>query len=195
MPGKQHDQITAILAEASDHEGGMDKLGELVPAVYRELRAMAARRLRSERSDFTLSPTELVHEAYVKLADSTRVTALGRAYFFACAARAMRSIIVDHARRRQRLKRGGGDRAVTLDEAAALIDGVDVEILDLDRGLDQLAAIAPRAARVVECRFYGGLTVGDTALALGVTTRTVNRDWEFARAWLFDFLKAEQTAT
>ena len=101
----------------------------------------------------------------------------------------MRRIIVDHARRRGRHKRGGGERPVTLDEAIAIIDSADVDVLDLEPGLEQLAAIAERAARVVECRFYGGLSVDDTAVALGVTTRTVNRDWQFARAWLHAYLK------
>lgn len=191
--GKQ-DRITAILVETGGSEDGSGRLDRLLPIVYDELRAIAKRRLREERADFTLSATELVHEAWVRLADATRVTARGRAYFFACAARAMRRVVVDHVRRRRRQKRGGGERAVTLDEAAALMDGVDVEILDLERGLDALTAIAERAARVVECRFYGGLSIEDTALALGVTTRTVNRDWEFARAWLFDFLKSDGNA-
>lgn len=194
MPPEMQDRITAILIENDGPDDGPGRLERLLPLVYDELRAMAERRLREERADFTLSPTELVHEAYVRLADSTRVTARGRAYFFASAAHAMRRIVVDHARRRRRKKRGGGERPVTLDEAAALMDGIDIEILDLESGLEALGGIAARAARVVECRFYGGLSIEDTALALGVTTRTVNRDWEFARAWLFDFLKTDSDA-
>ena len=160
-----------------------------MPVVYDELSGLARHALRGERTDHTLQTRALVHEAYLRLGDTGNVTTRGRAYFFAAAARAMRRIIVDHARRRGRQKRGGGDRAITLDDAVALVDGPDVDVLDLEPGLERLATIAERAARVVECRFYGGLSVDDTAIALGVTTRTVNRDWQFARAWLHDHLK------
>lgn len=178
-----------MLVEADDRGGAPEALDRLLPAVYDELRVMAGRRLRREHGAFTLSPTELVHEAYVRLADTTRVTARGRAYFFAAAARAMRRIIVDHVRRRSRLKRGGNVTPITLDEAVAVTVGRDVALLDLESGLESLGAVAERAMRVVECRFYGGLSIDDTALALGVTTRTVNRDWQFARAWLHDYLE------
>jgi RNA polymerase sigma factor (TIGR02999 family) len=181
--------ITAILLQTDGADAGQAPIDLLLPLVYDELREMAGRRLRREGGNLTLSATELVHEAYLRLGDTGGVTARGRAYFFAAAAQAMRRIIVDHARRRGRDKRGGGERAVTLDEAMALVDGGDVEVLDLEPGLEQLATIAARAARVVECRFYGGLSIDDTATALGVTTRTVNRDWQFARAWLHDYLK------
>ena len=186
MVPRPSERITAILLEP-DSEGGSDRLDRLLPVVYDELREMAGRRLRSE-AGVSLSPTELVHEAYVRLSDGTQVTKRGRAYFFASAARAMRRIVVDRARSRQRIKRGGGSRDVTLDEAIALMDGMDMEALDLDHALDALADVAERAARVVECRFFAGLSIEDTALALDITTRTVNRDWQFARAWLFDFL-------
>lgn len=190
MSPSPDDRITAILLQAEGREGTPPSLDALLPAVYDELRAMARGRLRHERADLTLSPTELVHEAYLRLADATRVTDRGRAYFFAAAAQAMRRIVVEHARRRARLKRGGGRVAITLDEALALPAGAEVEVLDLDEALDRLGEIAPRAARVVECRFYGGLGVEETAVALDVTPRTVNRDWGFARAWLFDHLEA-----
>ena len=181
--------ITAILLQAEGAEAGPAPIDRLLPLVYDELREMASRRLRRDGKDLTLSPTELVHEAYLRLGDTGSVTARGRSYFFAAAAQAMRRIIVDHARRRGRRKRGGGERAITLDDAIALVDGVDVEVLDLEPGLVELAAVAERAARVVECRFYAGLSIDDTAAALGVTTRTVNRDWQFARAFLHDHLK------
>lgn len=182
-------QITAVLLQTDGVATGSAPLDLLLPLVYDELRDMADQRLRRERGNLTLSPTELVHEAYLRLGDTSGVTARGRAYFFAAAAQAMRRIVVDHARRRGRRKRGGGERAITLDEGLALVDGGDVEVLDIEDGLQQLTGIAERAARVVECRFYGGLSVDDTAIALGVTTRTVNRDWQFARAWLHDFLR------
>ena len=182
-------RITAILLQTDAGSADPAPIGLLLPLVYDELREMAGRRLRREGKDLTLSPTELVHEAYLRLGDTSNVTARGRAYFFAAAAQAMRRIIVDHARRRGRQKRGGGERVVTLDEGLALIDGAHVEVLEVEDGLVQLAAVAERAARVVECRFYAGLSIDDTAMALGVTTRTVNRDWQFARAWLHDHLK------
>ena len=183
-------RITAALLQADALDAGPAPLDLLLPLVYDELREMAGRRLRREGGDITISPTEIVHEAYLRLGDTSGVTARGRAYFFAAAAQAMRRIIVDHARRRGRQKRGGGERAVTLDEALVLTTGAESEVLDLEEGLTALAAIAGRAARVVECRFYGGLSIDETALALGTTTRTVNRDWQFARAWLHDHLKA-----
>ncbi|MDF2771412.1 MAG: polymerase sigma factor [Geminicoccaceae bacterium] len=182
-------RITAVLLQTDGLNAGSAPLDLLLPLVYDELREMAGRRLRQERGDLTISPTELVHEAYLRLGDTSGVTARGRAYFFAAAAQAMRRIIVDHARRRGRQKRGGGERVITLDEGLALTDGAHVEVLDLEEGLEQLTTIAGRAARVVECRFYGGLSVDETAAALGITTRTVNRDWQFARAWLHDYLK------
>lgn len=190
MSASPSGEVTAILLDA-DRSTTAPSLERLVPVVYDELHRMAGRRLRLERGDLTLSTTELVHEAYMRLADATRVTARGRAYFFAAAAQAMRRILVDHARRRGRQKRGGGQRPVALDEGVAVIAGEPVDVLPLEEGLNRLSAIAERAARVVECRFFGGLSIEDTALALGVTPRTVNRDWQFARAWLYDHLTAD----
>lgn len=169
-------------------------LEALLPLVYEELRRMAARRLRTEHGPSTLSTTELVHEAYLRLAQGGAVTRRGQAYFFAAAAQAMRRIVVEHARKRHRLKRGSGRSPVILECAAELADGDASDVLELDEALERLAAIAPRAAKVVECRFYGGLSVAETALALGVTTRTIDRDWLFARAWLHDFLRPVQAA-
>jgi RNA polymerase sigma-70 factor, ECF subfamily len=192
MSASPRDQVTTILLEVDGWEGDPPPLDRLVPLVYDELRAMASRRLRVDDVDITLAPTELVHEAYVRLASASQVTARGRAYFFAAAAQAMRRIVVDHARRRHRLKRGGGQRAITLDSKLVLGPGTQTDVLDLELGLDALGAVAERAAKVVECRFYGGLSIDDTALTLGVTSRTVNRDWHFARAWLYDYLTAAE---
>lgn len=183
-----HEQVVTMLNNADDESACT--LDTLLPFVYEELRRMAARRLRQEHGPTTLSTTELVHEAYLRLAQGGTVTSRGQAYFFAAAAQAMRRIVVEHARRRHRLKRGGGGHAVTLDHAANLNDDDASDVLEIDEALEQLALIAPRAARVVECRFYGGLTVAETALAVGVTTRTIDRDWLFARAWLHDFLRS-----
>lgn len=191
MSESPRDQVTAILLESAGPGASTARLEQLLPLVYDELRVMARRHLRRDGSDVTLSPTELVHEAYLRLADGTRVTDRGRAYFFAAAARAMRRIIADHVRRRNRLKRGGGNRPVTLQDTIALTGTGAVDVEDLESGLDELMALAERPAQVVECRFYGGLSIEDTALALGVTTRTVNRDWQFARAWLYDYLSGD----
>ena len=168
---------------------GQGQLDQLIPLVYQELRTIAHRQLFNDATDRTLSTTELVHEAYLRLSQDSRVTDRGREYFFAAAAQAMRRIVVDYVRRKRRMKRGGGIRLITLDEVPAARDDAGVDVIDLERGLSGLVAIAPRAAQVVECRFYGGLDVEQTALAVGVTTRTVKRDWSFARAWLFDYLQ------
>lgn len=165
-----------------------ESVAALLPLVYDELRRMARGRLRLERGDFTLSTTELVHEAWLRLGDSAQVAGRGRAYFFAAAAQAMRRIVVDHARKRRRIKRGGGRVAVTLDDDLAVTDAGGVDLLELEEALQQLALVAARPAQVVECRFFGGLSADDTAQALGVTRRTVHRDWAFARAWLHDHL-------
>jgi RNA polymerase sigma-70 factor (ECF subfamily) len=167
---------------------GSPELDQLIPLVYKELRVIAHRELPADR-DRTLSTTALVHEAYLKLSRDGRVTSRGRGYFFAAAALAMRRIVVDYARRKRRLKRGGSIIMVPLDDVPVEPEDAGIDVLDLEQGLIELTAIAPRAAQVVECRFYGGLDVADTALALGVTDRTVKRDWAFARAWLFDWLQ------
>ncbi|HSJ29833.1 MAG TPA: ECF-type sigma factor [Longimicrobiales bacterium] len=180
---------TRIAGILNDAEGGTGSpIDRLFPHVYDELRDVAHRLLRHEHAAETLSTTVLVHEAYLRLAPDERVTARGRAYFFAAGAQAMRRIVVDYARRRNRLKRGSGVPALELDDALVAEAGAAIDVLDLERGLERLALIAERPTRVVECRFYGGLTVEETALALDVTERTVKRDWVFARAWLFDYL-------
>jgi RNA polymerase sigma factor (TIGR02999 family) len=181
--------LTALLREAS--RGDRAALEALVPEVYDTLRVLARRALRSERQGHTLSTTALVHEAYLKLVDDTRVTERGRAYFFAASARAMRQVLVDHARRRNAHKRGAGVRMVTLGDDEAAVDCFALEMLDLDRALHELAVLNPRHAQVVECRFFGGLSVEETAAALEVSPRTVKYDWNLARAWLFARLEGD----
>ena len=167
---------------------GTRTIDRIMPQVYAELRDIAHRHLSADPDGHTLSTTALIHEAYLRLAEADRVTAKGRAYFFAAAARAMRQVLVDYARRRNRLKRGGGARPLTLDEGLVVGAGVPDGLIDLDRALESFADVSPRAASVVECRFFGGLSTDEIAQALDVTSRTVKRDWAFARAWLFDYL-------
>ncbi len=185
-PGNR-DRTTALLEPGT--EGDPARLDALLPLVYDELRRLARRQLAGERAGHTLQTTALVHEAYVRLVDDTRVTRKGRAYFFGAAAQAMRQVLVDHARRHAAKKRGGGARPVSLDAATLAVDEIADELLDLDRALEELAGQNPRHARVVECRFFGGLSVEETADALDVSPRTVKYDWALARAWLHDALR------
>lgn len=171
-----------------DPVAGSDTLDELVPLIFDELRAMARRQLSRERERYTLQTTELVHEAYLRLVGDAGVTRQGRAYFYGAAARAMRQVLVDAARRRNAAKRGSGTVALSLDEGTGEVDAYAHELLDLDDALRALERRNPRYARVVECRFFGGMSVEDTADALGVSPRTVKSDWALARAWLYDAL-------
>ena len=176
------EQITSILVEARD--GDAVALNRLLPLVYDELRRIARRQLRSERPDHTLNTTALVHEAYLKLVDQTRAEWRDRAHFFAVAAQAMRRILVDHARKYLAAKRGGHQQRVPLEEAVLTANDRAATLLALDEALTDLARLDERLSRVVECRFFGGLTEEETAEALGVTARTVRRDWVKAKAWL-----------
>ena len=160
---------------------------ELFPHVYNELRMMARRYLSRERPGHTLQPTALVHEAYIKLVDQSKVDWQGRTHFFAVGARVMRNLLIDHARAKGRVKRGGGLRKVTLAEGLTPLGNRELDaegLLTLNDGLDRLAELDPRQAQVVELRFFGGLTVPEAALILGVSERTVEGDWAHARAWL-----------
>lgn len=159
-------------------------LDRLTPLVYEELRHQAARYLRRERPGHTLQTTALIHEAYLRLIDAKDVNWQSRAHFFAVAANVMRRILVDHARRRDAHKRGGSHIRLPLDEAVAVAGATDVDLLAIDEALDRLAVIDPQQARVVELRFFSGLSVEETAAALGVSPKTVKRDWSVARAWL-----------
>ena len=166
-----------------------DALERLVPLVYEELRAIAHRQLRSERANHTLSTTGLVHEAYLRLVDQRRVDWCDRTHFFAMAARVMRRVLVDYARRRGARKRDGARDAAPLDDALAAADEQADLIVALDEALERLAQLEERQARVVECRFFGGYTEEETAELLGVSSRTVRNDWVKAKGWLYRELR------
>jgi RNA polymerase sigma factor (TIGR02999 family) len=180
--------ITDLLLQASG--GDAAAIDRLLPVVYDQLHRIAHRALQGERSGHTLGTTGVVHEAYLKLVDQTRVGWRDRAHFFAVAALAMRRILVDYARRHRRAKRGGGASVVTLDEGVVSLDERAENLVALDEALTRLSELNPRLSRVVECRFFGGLTEEEIAEALGVTTRTVKRDWAKARGWLYQELTA-----
>jgi RNA polymerase sigma factor (TIGR02999 family) len=184
-------EATTLLEAAETGEAEAATLDRLFLLVYDELRALAHWQLLRERTGHTLSSTALVHEAYVRLVDDTRVARNGRAYFFAAAARAMRQVLVDYARKRRAAKRGGGQDLLSLDASEVSVDRFADELIDLDHALEHLAALNARQAHVVECRFFGGLELEETADALGVSVRTVKRDWALARAWLYDALHAQ----
>jgi RNA polymerase sigma factor (TIGR02999 family) len=181
-------EITVWLARLRD--GSPEALDHLVPLLYDDLRRLARQRLRSERPDHTLDTAALVNEAYLRLVDQRRISADDRSEFFAAASRTMRRVLVDYARGRQRDKRGGGVAALPLDEIEStplepfLSPREAEETVALDEALSRLEAVQPRAARVVELRFFGGLTLDEAAALLGVSSKTVQRDAEAAMAWL-----------
>jgi RNA polymerase sigma-70 factor, ECF subfamily len=164
--------------------GDREALEGLVPLVYAELRRIAARYLRRERSGHTLQPTALVNEAYVKLVEREGASWENRAHFVGCAAMVMRNILVDHARARRASKRGGGLARVTLDDSVAVSDEREVDVVALDEALDGLAKLSSDQARVVELRYFGGLDIDETAEAMGLSSATVRRHWTIARVWL-----------
>jgi RNA polymerase sigma factor (TIGR02999 family) len=164
----------------------------LMPHVYGELRAIAEGYLRGGHASHTLQPTAMVNEAYLRLFDRERLQINDRQHFFRLAARAMRQLLVDHARKRRSEKRGGGRRDVTLDEAVAAASGLDVDWIDLDQALGELALCDARQAQVVELRYFAGLEVADAAKVLGISVSTVEQDWRSARAWLGARLREQE---
>ena len=169
-------------------EGDANAADRLMPLVYDGLRKIAAQYLRKERSDHTFQPTALVHEAYLKLIDVSDANWQDRAHFFAAASTMMRHILVDHARARLTDKRGGAFQRIELDEAVSFSDRTgekNLDILALDEALTQLAGFDERQTRIVELRFFGGLTVEETAEVLKISSATVKREWSLAKAWLY----------
>src|SRR5512140_369564 len=176
-------EVTRLLLAWSGGDRGA--LDALVPHVYAELRRQADRYLGRQRSGHTLQATALVHEAFLRLVDQTHVSYKDRAHFFAVASRAMRQILVDHARRRNAGKRGGGATRLALEDEIAAVPPRGVDLVALDDALARLEKLDPDQARLVELRFFGGLTVEETAAVLGCSPATVKRSWSSARAWLY----------
>jgi RNA polymerase sigma factor (TIGR02999 family) len=182
MTGTDAD-VTALLGQWGNRQHHVEDL--LFPLVYNELRKIARAHLRRERSDHTLQPTALVNEAYLRLVDQERVEWHGRAHFFGIASQMMRRILVDHARKKNAARRGAGAHKVTLDEAFLAGARDSVDLVALDDALARLAAIDPDQERMVELRFFGGLTIEETAEVMGTSPATVKREWTTARAWLY----------
>lgn len=176
------DELTAVLRAWSDGDPAAE--AKLLPLVYDQLRRQAAHQLRRERPGHSLSPTAVVHELYLRLVPQERASWVNRAQFFAVASRLIRRVLVDHARARRTAKRAGGWQRVTLAEDVVEAGPPDLDLLALDRALEELAALDERRARLVELRYFGGLSLDETAAALGVSAATVSREWQLARAWL-----------
>ncbi|MEO6969456.1 MAG: sigma-70 family RNA polymerase sigma factor [Chthoniobacterales bacterium] len=185
--GETPPEITQLLANWS--AGDADAAAHLMPAVYAELRRLARQYLQRERGDHTLQPTALVHEAYLRFAGQKQAQWKNRAQFFAVASQLMRRILVDHARAHRAEKRGGDLQKIELDETLLSPEERAANLVALDDALTELAAIDARKSRVVELRFFGGLTVEETAEAMGLNSATVRRDWTFAKAWLHRALR------
>jgi len=188
LPDKEQKEISVILKDWS--AGRRESADVLLSLVYDELRKIARRYLRKERSDHTLQPTALVHEAYMKLIDLSDVSWQDRAHFFAVASSVMRNILVDHARARLAEKRGGEGQRIALEDVVSFSREPDVDLLALDEALNKLAKFDEQQSRLVELRFFGGLTIEETAHVLEISPATVKREWTVAKAWLFRQMKS-----
>jgi RNA polymerase sigma factor (TIGR02999 family) len=185
------ENVTQLLLGWSN--GDKEALDQLMPIVYDELRRQAARYLRRERAGHTLQTTALINEAYIRLVDQKRVHWQNRAHFFGIAAQMMRRILVDHARTKKRAKRGGSDVRVSLADATLVSKSRDLDIVALDEALERLGKVDEQQARVVELRFFSGLTVEETAEVLSISAATVKRDWSMAKAWLHREITDDQS--
>ncbi len=183
------DDVTSLLVASSN--GDQEALNQLLPLVYDELRRLADRYLHRERSDHTLQATALVHEAYLRLIDQ-RVSWANRAHFFGVAAEMMRRILIDHARSRQAAKRGSGGIKISLDDVLELTDERAADLIALDDALKALAEFDSQKAKVVELRFFGGLSIEETAAVMGLGTATITRQWRLAKAWLYHELSGSE---
>ena len=184
MTSQPADDITQMLIELTD--GNQDVVDQILPHIYGELRRLAGSYLRRERSDHTLQPTALVHEAYMKLVDQRHVKWQNRAHFFGIAAQVMRRILMDHARKHKAEKRGGeADKLPLEDEILVVSTNRSDQLLALDEALETLAKLDPQKAKIVELRYFGGLSIEETAEVMGVSVPTINRQWRTAKAWLY----------
>ena len=188
MSADESESVTAsLLALSAGDRSGAERI---LPLVYDELRRLAANYLRRERRpDHTLQPTALVHEAYLRLVDQSRVDWKNRAHFCALASEMMRRILVDHARRHYAQKRGGAETRIALDDAVSFPGDAGVDVVAVDEALFDLARLDPQQSRIVELRFFGGLTLDETAEVMGVSRSTVQREWNMAKAWLYGQLR------
>lgn len=190
MSREDQPNITQLLIELTD--GNQAAVNDILPLIYTELRKLAGGYLRRERGNHTLQPTALVHEAYMKLIDQTQVKWQNRAHFFGIAAQVMRRILLDYARQHKAEKRGGVDENVALEEGSIIVQGEkSAELLALDEALENLAKIDEMKAKIVELRYFGGLSVEETAEVLGVSAITVKRHWRMAKAWLYGQLATQ----
>jgi RNA polymerase sigma factor (TIGR02999 family) len=193
VPAAPTPDLTQLLVQW--RTGNRDALDQLMPLVYRELQTLASRYLSRERAGHTLQATALVNEAYLKLIDQRNVQWQNRAHFLGIAARLMRRILIDHARRRGRAKRGSAATHITLVEGLAASEPRDVDAIALDDALVALEKIDPQQAQMVELRFFGGLTVDETAEVLGISEGTVKREWRVAKAWLYRHIQTGEGST
>ena len=178
------DDVTKLLIQWS--EGDREALDRLMPFVYDELRRIAQRQFRRERPGHTLQPTALINELYIRLVKQSGIGWQNRSQFFGIAAKIMRQVLVDHARARNASKRGGGDYKVDLTDMSDMpVDRNKLDLLALDKALEELAAFDPQQCRIVEAKFFGGLSIEETAEVIGVSPATVKREWALAKAWLF----------
>jgi RNA polymerase sigma-70 factor (ECF subfamily) len=190
MTEEPTNEITQMLIELTD--GNQEVVNQILPRIYDELRKLAGSYLRRERSDHTLQPTALVHEAYMKLIDQRQVRWQNRAHFFGIAAQVMRRILMDHARKHKAEKRGGeADKLPLEDEILVVATNRSDQLMALDEALNSLAEMDPQKAKIVELRYFGGLSIEETAEVMGVSVPTINRQWRTAKAWLYGQLSGD----
>jgi RNA polymerase sigma factor (TIGR02999 family) len=188
MNNTSHTEITLLLNELQN--GNKESINKILPLVYNELRRLASKYLKKEYSNRTIQTTELVHEAYLKLIGSNEVSWQNRTHFFGIAANAMRQILVDYARKRKAGKRGEGKDNISLDDAPTISVQTDEQILALDNALKKLETVDERSCKIVELRYFSGLTIEETAEFLEISPATTKRDWNFAKAWLYREIKS-----
>ncbi len=186
MADKEKNDVTVLLNRIGD--GSQTAAGKLLELVYPDLRRLAGAYMQNERSDHTLQATALVHEAYIRLVDWENVSWQNRAHFFSVASEVMRKVLVDHARAKKAQKRDGGQKII-LEEAVSLADSKQIDLMALNESLETLEKLDPRQAKIVELRFFGGLSIEETAYILSVSETTVRREWTFAKAWFQRELK------